>query len=235
MIESLLDLFFPPVCPLCEEAIADGPLCPKCLSGFSKQKIDAPYCTVCGIPFLNAPGPLHACGECGKTPRPFKEARSALVYAEGVDSAVKAFKYGGSTILAGSLGHFMHGALSLFSAAPEVIVPVPLHKKRLRKRGFNQSLLLARELNRKLSIELDYLSLRRVRDTEQQTRLAHAEREKNVAGAFEVSDKNRFRDRRVLLVDDVFTTGATILECSRVLKRAGAEVYAITLARAVAP
>ena len=232
MLDSLLDMLFPPVCPLCEKEIAKGSLCASCARTFSEQKINEPFCPVCGVPFPNSPGPGHICGECFANPRQFVEARSACVYAPGVDAAVKAFKYGGRSMLSEALGGLLLEAAATFSAKPDLIMPVPLHKRRLRGRGFNQSLLLARVLSKRLSVELDYLSLRRVRHTVQQTGLKPGEREKNVAGAFSLSAGSAVKGRRVLLVDDVYTTGATINECSKVLKKAGSEVYAITLARA---
>lgn len=233
MLKSVLDMLFPPVCPLCEEAVVtEGPLCPACSAGFREHRIESPFCGVCGVPFLHSPGPAHRCGECHAGDRPFVEARSAYVYGAGVDAAVKAFKYGGKSMLSESLGEMLLGASDSLSARPDVVMPVPLHKNRLRKRGFNQSLLLARVLSRKLSVRLDYSSLTRVRHTEQQTGLKPDEREKNVAGAFAVVPGADLTGKRVLLVDDVYTTGATIKECSKVLKKAGSEVYAITLARA---
>ncbi|HXI09988.1 MAG TPA: ComF family protein [Thermodesulfobacteriota bacterium] len=232
MLESLVDMLFPPVCPLCEKEIAKGSLCAQCSRSFWEHRIKEPFCPVCGVPFPNSPGPGHKCGECLATPRPFVEARSACVYAPGVDAAVKAFKYGGRSMLAEALGGLLIESAATFSAKPDLIMPVPLHKRRLRGRGFNQSLLLARVLSNGLSVKLDYLSLRRVRHTAQQTGLKHDEREKNVAGAFSLSAGSAVSGSRVLLVDDVYTTGATIAECSKVLKKAGAEVYAITLARA---
>ncbi|MBI5587974.1 MAG: ComF family protein [Deltaproteobacteria bacterium] len=232
MLDSVLDVLFPPVCPLCEEDVTDGFLCAACSKAFSEDRIVEPFCHLCGTPFLHSPGPSHTCAECLKTPPPFKQARSAYTYGTGVDEAVRAFKYHGKSILSDALGELMSGTAASFPEKPDIIMPVPLHKKRLQARGFNQSLLLARVLSKRLSVKLDYLSLKRIRHTVQQIDLKPDEREKNVAGAFEVSTGTDLRGRRVLLVDDVFTTGATIKECSKVLKRAGVEVYAVTLARA---
>lgn len=232
MLDSVLDVLFPPVCPLCEEDVTDGFLCAPCSEAFSEDRIAEPFCRVCGAPFINSPGPSHTCAECLKTPPPFKQARSACTYGAGVDEAVRAFKYRGRSILSDALGGFMSGTAASFPERPDIIMPVPLYKKRLQARGFNQSLLLARVISKRLSVRLDYLSLRRTRHTAQQIGLKPDEREKNVAGAFEVSTGTDLRGKRVLLVDDVFTTGATIKECSKVLKKAGAGVYAVTLARA---
>lgn len=232
MLSALLNIFFPPVCPLCEEEIRKELLCGNCLAGFTAEKITSPACTVCGTPFTSA-GPDHVCGECLANDNPFKEARSSFIYGGKVHDAVHSFKYGGKTILAGPLGRMMADTAASISTRPDLIVPVPLHKKRLKDRGFNQSLLLAREIARAMSVNVDYLNLERIRFTEQQVTLAIKERHANVAGAFGVKRPDGFMGRRVLLVDDVYTTGATIKECSKVLKKAGAEVSVVTLARAV--
>ncbi|MGB7949152.1 MAG: ComF family protein [Candidatus Binatia bacterium] len=116
----------------------------------------------------------------------------------------------------------------------DLIVPVPLHPKRLRWRGFNQSLLLARQVSRKYDVPVDPFLLDRRRETLTQTELTEEERRRNVRGAFETDPKKSLKGRRVLLVDDVYTSGATVNECSRVLMRAGArEVTVLTLARTI--
>ncbi len=241
MLGSLLDIFFPPVCPLCEEGLIDGVLCGGCHGKFSDKKISGPLCAVCGAPFMTdshaarigtASGIGRTCGRCTLGDIPFKEARSAFVYDGEVVSAVQSFKYRGKTILAGPLGGFIAEA-ARFSVKPDIIVPVPLHGRRLRARGFNQSLLLARQVAKRLALRVDYLNLIRVRPTCPQTGLKTKEREGNVKGAFDVKKEVVFRGKRVLLVDDVFTTGSTIKECARVLKKAGAEVLVATLARTV--
>jgi competence protein ComFC len=116
----------------------------------------------------------------------------------------------------------------------DTIVPVPLHPKRLRWRGFNQSVLLARQIGRIYSIPLDCFTLYRSKDTPPQTQLPEEDRRKNMRGAFALTPKASLEDKCFLLVDDVYTSGATVNECSRVLKRGGArEVFVLTLARAV--
>ena len=113
-----------------------------------------------------------------------------------------------------------------------LMMPVPLHPKRLRERGFNQSLLLARHMANELGTELEFLTLRRVRDTKPQTGLHRDERRKNVRRAFELADRDVVKGRSIILVDDVATTGSTLNECARVLKRSGSgEVFCLVLAR----
>ncbi len=164
---------------------------------------------------------------------PFTLARSVYTYASEILTAVHRFKYGGKIILARPLGQLLAEAAVRLDVRPDIIVPVPLHKRRLRTRGFNQSLLLATEVSRRIDASLDYLSLQRLVPTKPQITLKAGARERNVAGAFNVKDPGVFRGKQVLLIDDVFTTGATIKECSKALKKAGAEVFALTLAMAV--
>lgn len=231
MLSSLLDIIFPPVCPLCEDGLADGLLCQNCRASFDDTRITGPVCKTCGIPFQGA-GEDHLCGECLTGKIPFIEARSIFKYEGAVAEAVQRFKYAGKDILGAPLGKML-AAGSLFSERIDIIIPVPLHKRRLRMRGFNQSLLLAKEAGRTLSVKVDYLNLKRIRHTEQQTRLKPEEREKNVSGAFALKDPEKVKAKNILLIDDVYTTGATIRECSKVLKKAGANPFILTLARAV--
>lgn len=151
-------------------------------------------------------------------------------------NAIQRFKYHSKTNLASPLG----GLLSTFAGTllphPEefVTVPVPLHKHRLRERGFNQSLLLAKVIASELGTPLDYLSLIRKRDTRSQTGLKRKERGRNVANAFSVKSAAIFKGTRVLLVDDVLTTGYTLKECAKTLKKSGAlEVICLALARTI--
>jgi ComF family protein len=144
------------------------------------------------------------------------------------------FKYGGKTHIAGSLGPLMASFAKRWLKKMDscLMMPVPLHPKRLRERGFNQSLLLARHIASVLGAELDFLTLRRVRDTKPQTGLHRDERRKNVRRAFELTDRNVVKGRSIILVDDVATTGSTLNECARVLKRSGSDkVLCLVLAR----
>ncbi|CAG1066506.1 orotate phosphoribosyltransferase [uncultured bacterium] len=231
MLKALIDIVFPPMCLLCGERSPEKGFCDGCGGLVEKERIRPPLCIVCGTPFPSAKGVDHACGRCVEEPPSFTSARSAFVFEGKVLEAVHKLKYGGDTALAGPLA-------SLLSAAhlPEglsMVVPVPLHPARLKERGFNQSLLIARELSRNYGLSLVYDRLKRARDTGQQVGLKAAERKKNVSGAFTLDGGSFFKGRKVLLVDDVTTTGATLNECAKVLKKAGAEVIAITVARAV--
>ena len=149
-------------------------------------------------------------------------------------SAIHQFKYGRKDHMAKSLGPLLaeFAAERLSETDSVLVMPVPLHPKRLRERGFNQSLLLARHVTTKLNAELDFLSLRRIRYTQPQTGLKKDERRKNVRKAFGLTDPKGIKGRTVILVDDVATTGNTLNECARTVRRAGAEnVYGAVLAR----
>lgn len=241
MLKAFIDILFPPVCPLCEKGMAGAVFCKDCDAALASSRITGAVCIVCGAPFAAKTGQAHACGECLLEAPPFVRARSAFIYEGAALDAVHAFKYNGRVQLAVGLGRLAASAISL-EAAPRpgrecfsrgVVVPVPLHLRRLRERGFNQSLLIAREVAATLGMEVDYRSLRRTRYTEKQTGLTAAERRKNVVGAFEAARPERVCGKSVLLVDDVFTTGTTARECAKVLKAAGAVVSVLTLARAV--
>lgn len=165
-------------------------------------------------------------------------ARSACIYEGILLDAIHIFKYNGKTSLAKPLIAIMTGSRYIFEKAGlsftghDLVVPVPLHKKRLKERGFNQSLFLAKGLAGIYNLPVDYLNLKRIRATDPQVNLKGKDRINNVSGAFAAQDRVVFKDKRVLLIDDVYTTGATVLECSRVLKKAGAKtIDVVTLAR----
>ena len=229
---ALLNVIFPPICQLCEDDILAGALCSACSGAFTTHLLKSPLCTLCGEPFATNSGPDHTCGDCITARMPFTLARSAYTYKKTVLKAIHKFKYKGNTILARPLGQLLAASAINLPITPDIVVPVPLHKKRLADRGFNQSLLLAREVSRHTGTPLDYLNLQRTLYTTPQITLKAKERERNVSGAFSLSNTAAFKGKKVLLIDDVFTTGATIRESSKVLSRAGAEVFALTLARA---
>jgi len=234
---ALVDFFLPPKCPLCGSPVdshsAGGP-CPSCLSEI--RFFSSPRCPRCGIGFSSAAERDHLCSRCLAGEWSFTAARAVGPYEGRIVEAVSRFKFGGVARLAGPLGTLLveHVDPAFPFSDLDLVVPVPLHPRRLRERGFNQSLLLARQVSKRQSIPLDFTSLQRVRQTAPQTRLSGPERRKNVRGAFRVTAPESVAGRRVLLVDDVFTTGATIQECTESLLEAGAkEVCVLTLARVI--
>ncbi|GAW68606.1 competence protein ComF [Geoanaerobacter pelophilus] len=234
----LLDLFFPPLCHACRAFIPEAGelfICADCLDKVAF--LTTPLCTVCGAPFATDQGSDHTCGACLTHP-PLHTCRSAAILEGPLQQLIHRFKYGGRVQLSLPLGLLALSALSEFcnEAAPDLIVPVPLHKKRLRQRGYNQSQLIAQVLAKKLGLPLEVGNLRRLRWTEPQTTLDAAKRVANVKGAFGVREAGRLEGKRVLLVDDVLTTGSTMRACVDALMDAEVSaVAAVTVARGVQP
>jgi ComF family protein len=237
ILTGIADLIFPPRCITCGELLEQhGPLpfCPPCMAGI--HFIGSPLCPRCGTPFPAAEGEDHLCGECLITERPYAVARSVGRYEETLLTAIHRFKYRGKTGIGDLLSRIMADfADNIWDMkAFERILPVPLHRRRLRERGFNQAVILARGLSKRFNIPLDFTSLRRDLFTPPQVGLDRKQRSANVQGAFTVTHPERIVGRRLLLVDDVYTTGSTLTECARVLIRAKAEAVAVlTMARAV--
>jgi ComF family protein len=232
--ESLLRIVYPGRCKACGGGLAKGErfFCACCLDGV--RLIPGPRCTVCGRPYPGGSGGEHPCVDCLGGGPSFDMARAAAAYEGVVKEAIHLYKYRELRALMGYLGGFVeYGARRWFRDAT-VAAAVPLHPKRLRARGFNQSLFLAQAASEALGIGLSVGSLVRVRHTKPQVTLSPSERERNVKGAFSVEGGHGFVGESVLLVDDVYTTGATVKECARVLKKAGAAgVFVLTVARVV--
>jgi len=233
---KIVDCIFPPLCHYCHELLHDSRkirLCDGCLAGV--VPLEAPLCPLCGHPFLHGNCSDHLCGACTLARPAFDAARGALVFDGAVRELIHQFKYSGKTMLRRPLALYAADHLDRFvrESGPDMIIPVPLHKKRLRQRGFNQAILLGEIFAKKWELPLLRNTLRRVRWTEPQVNLSAAERLENVKGAFAVSGSPDLSGRRILLVDDVYTTGSTVKECAKILKQAGAEaVIAVTVARA---
>jgi len=239
----LLDWIYPPRCRFCGEPLpshAEEYFCSACRERI--RIVSHPLCPTCGRPFLDTGGEDHLCGSCLMRSPYFERARAWACYpTEAIEGhplrdVLQRFKYGRKLSLGKPLGRLMARACAPFfhDCTFDVIVPVPLHPKRLRWRGFNQALVLAREVGRGWGVPVDPFILVRSRETPPQTQLAEEERRKNVRGAFALGRGKTVQERFVLLVDDVYTSGATVNECSRTLCRGGAKgVYVLTLARAV--
>jgi ComF family protein len=239
--EAALDLLFPPVCLVCGGAgPARHPMCAACRKAI--VRLTPPWCAVCGRPFSTFGGQRDGpaggetaarCGACARKRPPFTYSRSAALWASPVRDAVHALKFSGKTALAAPLGDLLLEACAWdLPVAPDLIVPVPLHRARARARGFNQATLLARRVARRLGLPVRARALRRVRPTRAQADLSGSERRTNVRGAFAARAAAAVTGRHVLLVDDVLTTGATASECARALLGAGARsVGVLTVAR----
>ena len=240
-IDWLFDWLYPPRCRACRGRILGRDaeyFCARCREHI--QLVGHPLCDVCGRPFPDASGDDHTCGVCLERRPQFVAARAWACYPREDDHPLRAvvqkFKYARKVSLGKPLGRLMARGCQEFLAAvnADLIVPVPLYPKRLRWRGFNQSVLLGREVCRAYGIPMDPFLLQRRRETAAQTQLPEDERRRNVRGAFALNPDRPVKDKRILLIDDVYTSGATVNECSRTLKQGGAQdVYVLTLARAV--
>jgi ComF family protein len=222
-LAGLFDLFFPPACPLCGCLLErDGsPLfCSACLAGMNP--VLSPRCPRCLLPYPGADGSDHLCQTCLLYPPPFAAVTSVALYDDQLAQAVQRFKYRGAFSLDRPLGCLLAAALEAEPAdgRPDLLVPVPLHVSRLRRRGYNQSLLLARVLGSRWRVPVPARLLVRTRATIPQQGLKAVERRRNLKGAFQV--RKSLDGETVLLVDDVMTTGATARECSQMLLEAGA-------------
>jgi len=235
-IKAIGDFFLPQVCTFCgNPGLENGryPVCEACIDGFIP--IVPPYCTRCGEPF---PGisDMHLCGECIKDPPPFETARSLFVFKERARDLVLRLKFRKDLSTLSVLEHVLtrHTDTGMFPADIDLIVPVPLDKSGLRRRGYNQALLMADCLAKHLHKPIDRVHLVKLKKTPPQIGLTRAQRRRNIQGAFSVKGRNCFLGKTILLVDDVFTTGATVRSCSRVLLQAGARlVRVLTFARTV--
>jgi ComF family protein len=243
LVEELLVTLFPRPCPLCRAVTLDREeaFCRDCLKGF--ERIREPICSCCGYPLPDtgaAPDKALCAGCLSRNPNrsPALTVRSLAVYSGNVREAVLRMKFGGQAAVALSLSRFMmdHYHRVYAPEAFECILPVPLHPKRLREREFNQCILLGRPLARRLGIPLDLRGVVRIRHTLPQTAVTEGDRGKNLRGAFRVRKPERIRGKSILLLDDVYTTGATLEELARTLLSAGAgKVSGLTLARSPGP
>lgn len=240
LLHGFLELFFPPQCLLCGKFLRPGSpgdppleadLCPDCRSDF--HPLPETHCLCCGRPFKTTLPSVHTCAQCRKKTPLYDQALSAGLYKDSLRAAVHRFKYTGRTELARPLAAFMaeHLGPPFFPPQADLILPVPLHHRRLRQRGFNQALLLTRALFQEWKKKIRHDLLLRTRWTEPQVNLKGPDRLRNVRRAFAVSASMAVKNRSIMIVDDVYTTGATANECAKVLKKAGAsEVLVLTLA-----
>ncbi len=227
---------FPSFCKVCRallETPGERVLCPTCLDKIRAHR--SSYCLCCGR-FFEGAGEPHLCLSCIIERPPFAVHRSGGLYQGELKDLILLFKYRGYEILGRPLGRFVFESLkgeeSLWWGV-EALIPVPLHPKRKSKRGFNQARVLAKELSKLKGLPLEDLVLRKMKNVPPQTSLERDERGKSVRGVYTVLKSEKIQGKTVLLVDDVYTTGSTLKECSRELLRAGAkEVRAITIAQA---
>jgi ComF family protein len=231
-----LDVALPPLCPSCRAPLGDGVgLCATCWSKLSL--IEPPYCARLGIPFTYDPGPGLLSMEAIADPPAYDRARAAVRYDDISRALVLSFKYGDRLDLVPMMGRWMARAGRELLSEADALLPVPLHWRRLWARRFNQSAALAGAISDIVGAPVLHSALKRVRATPQQVGLSKTERADNVQGAFRVpaEEKATVAGRRLVLIDDVLTSGATVDTCARALLRAGAaHVDVLVFARVVA-
>jgi ComF family protein len=230
-----LDVALPRLCAACREPVDGEGLCAACWAKLSF--ITPPYCERLGIPFPYDPGPGVISMEAVAAPPTYRRARAAVRFDEISRALVHALKYGDRLDLAPIMGRWMTHAGRELTSEADALVPVPLHWRRQWTRRFNQSALLAEVVAKASGIPVAYSALKRVKATPQQVGLSQVQRATNVQGAFRVPEdgKGAVAERRLILVDDVLTSGATVDACAKALRRAGAaSVDVLVFARVVA-
>jgi ComF family protein len=230
-----LNAVLPPRCLACGALVEEtGALCAPCWSAV--EFLAPPFCACCGLPFEFDLGPEALCGACAGAPPPFARARAVMRYTEASRRLVLGFKHGDRTEGAPAFGGWLARAGAELIAEADLIAPVPLHRWRLLARRYNQAALLAHALGRASGLPVVSDLLLRRRFTPSQARMSPDARRRNVAGAFAVKPARaaRLAGARVLLIDDVMTTGATVSACARTLRRGrAAAVSVLVLARVV--
>src|SRR4051812_26351201 len=229
-----LDIALPTLCVACREPVDGEGVCAECWARLSF--IAPPFCPRLGIPFVYDPGPGLLSMEAIADPPAYQRARAAVRYDDVARTLVHALKYQDRTDLAPAMGRWMARAGRELLEQADMLIPVPLHWRRGWRRRYNQSGALAAVIGRQSGVKLTVEALRRVRPTEQQIGLSRSERASNVQGAFKVAGdrQSEIQGRRVILVDDVLTSGATADACARALLRAkAAQVDVLVFARVV--
>jgi ComF family protein len=230
----VLDIALPTLCVSCREPVDGDGVCAACWSKLSF--IAPPYCPRLGIPFVYDPGPELLSMEAIANPPAYARARAAVRYDDVARTLVHALKYQDRTDLAPAMGRWMARAGRELLDGADALVPVPLHWRRGWSRRYNQSGALARSIERQSGVKVASEALRRVRPTQQQIGLTRSQRATNVQGAFKVAPERAddIQGRRVVLIDDVLTSGATVDACARALLRAkAASVDVLVFARVV--
>lgn len=226
LIARTLQIFYPSMCPLCErtsDALYCAPLCTSCWKTI--KRYTGPSCRVCAMPFTSSHSSI--CGKCLKMKPPFSKVFTYGLFEGALVEAIHQFKFHGIKRLSGPLSDLL---LTIDIPEADGCVPVPLSIQGLRERGFNQSLLLARNISRQKGIPLFMDVLHKRKETPPQLGLSASERRSNLKGAFQAMKS--VQGKRLLLIDDVITTGSTVAECAKQLLKAGArQVTVLSIAR----
>lgn len=235
MLNHALDTVLPPRCVVTGETVDEqGMLSPQGWAGL--DFIAGPACDQCGFPFDFEVEEGSLCASCIDHPPPFECARAALKYNETSRDLVLVFKHGDQTHVARAFVPWLEKAGAPFWGEADLLIPVPLHRWRLLRRRYNQAALIAQALSKRVNVPVDLTMLERIRATPVQGHLHAGERHKNVKKAFGLNPdkKDAVKGKTIVLIDDVYTTGATIKECTKTLRKGGAaKVYILTLTRVV--
>lgn len=227
-LRPVLDFIFPKICGLCEKR--GDFICPDCEQ--TLKRIGSSHCAICGMPFAGQPH-SHQCGECLLEKPSYTKHRSVFYYDERISTLIFALKYHAQFWVMEIFSEYLKERIGEFSNT-HLIVPVPLHDKKLRQRGFNQSLLLAQSVAKVLHKPIETKYLTRAAETHTQVGFDRTARQENLKNAFALQAGHIFREKNILLIDDVRTTGTTLNEVAKILKQGGAaSVEALTLAMVV--
>lgn len=229
--KGLLNFIFPPQCSICKTRVQNtDTLCNECFSRI--RFISKPYCEKCGRPFEFQIADELFCGACLTKKQVFHKARAAFKYDDFSRQLILPFKHSDHIELTTLLTNLLYQAGGDLFEEADILIPVPLHRFRLMKRKYNQSALLAKALSDRIKKPFATGVLLRVKHTQSQGHMKKAERKQNVSKAFQVKNALKIVGKHVLLIDDVMTSGATLNECAKALKKAGAnKVSYLTLAR----
>lgn len=238
LLRQAVRFLLPAECAACHTPLADDPIpyfCSRCWNTIAPPSPSR--CTRCDRPFVSplatTYSPQHVCQSCHENPPSYTKAWTLYPYRPPLQDAICLFKYGGKVSLAEPLARLMIDRLPALDEI-DLIIPVPLHAERLREREFNQSLLLADRVGRHLHLPVSSTALTRITPAPPQTTLSRRERLNNLRGAFAVPRPESIAGKRILLIDDVFTTGTTVNVCAKTLRKAGSgHVFALTLGRTV--
>ena len=238
LLRQAVRFLLPVECAACHTPLAEDPIpyfCSKCWNTIAP--LGPSRCTRCDRPFVSPlatiHSPQHICQSCRKRPPSYTKAWTLYPYRPPLQDAICLFKYRGKVSLAEPLARLMIDRLPALEKI-DVIVPVPLQADRLREREFNQALLLADRIGRYLHIPVCSTVLSRIAPAPPQTTLSRKKRLNNLRGAFAIPRPEAISDKRILLIDDVFTTGTTVNACAKILRKAGSgDVFVLTLGRTV--
>lgn len=229
--KGLLNFIFPPQCPICKTRVQNvHTLCNECFGHI--RFISKPYCDKCGRPFEFQITEEYLCGTCLTKKQIFHKARAVFKYDDFSKRLILPFKHSDHIELTALLTNLLFQAGSDLFAEIDILIPVPLHRYRLMKRKYNQAALLAKSLSHRIKKPFATGVLLRVKHTQSQGHMKRTQRQRNVSKAFQVKNNQKIIGKHVLLIDDVMTSGATLNECAKTLKKAGAQkISYLTLAR----